>query len=335
MAEDSSLDLEKLCLSCMDNPSDPVSFQRFQNECRRIGNRMISASSYLVPRETRMVYNTFQGSGTIAYGRTIIEFASRGRSMDNVIARSKITIARKISWMVLLDTSNSMTGWWRNRRFNRDVDEETSPQIAAKIATLAFLQGLDRKLDVEVILFANKAVGPFERRERIYRDIITSNGMGGSRMDLALEKIIRRRWTKREGTRALIVITDGVVESGLKAPGLPYLSETEIQGGANRDQQIRADSLVQERTLRHFRQIVRDGVSVLYVPIFVDENLASWRSGTYSAREFVKELEVMGVEVSPVYNTASMVEVLFAGLNRLASRSGYQTNRRANLKAYF
>ena len=289
---------------------------------------MISSSSYLVPRETRVVYDTFNGSGTIAYDRTIMEFASHGRSMDYVIGRSKITIAQKFSVMVILDTSNSMTGWWRNKRFNRDLGEETSPQTAAKIATLAFLQGMDRKIDVEVMLFAHKAVGPFERRERIYREIVACNGMGGSRIDLALEKLIKRRWTKLEGIRLLVVITDGVVESGLKAPGVPYLSETEIRGGANRDQQTRADSLVQERTLKHFRQIVMDGVSILYVPIFVDENMASWKSGTYSARELVKELEMIGIEIAPVHDLNKMVNVLFSGLNSLARRRGYKTSRR-------
>jgi len=317
---------EKLCVQCMQNPNDPVIMQQLQNECRRIGSRMISASSYIIPKDVRMAYTPFYEGGSITYGKTILEFASRGRSIDNVICRSKISVAKKFSAMVILDTSNSMTGWWRNRRFNRDMREEVSPQTAAKIATLAFLLGFDRKLDVEVLCFAHKATGPFERRERVYREIVSPNGMGGSRMDLALERLIRRRWTKREGIKLLVVITDGVIESGLKTPGVPYLSETDIVGGANRDQQIRADTLVQERTLRYFRPITADGVNTLYVPIFVDENMASWRSGAYSAREIVKELERIGVEISPVHGVEKMVETLFAGLNRVAKRSGYQTS---------
>ncbi|OFV67558.1 MAG: hypothetical protein SCAL_001476 [Candidatus Syntrophoarchaeum caldarius] len=310
----------------MKNPNDPMIMQQLQNECRRIGSRMISASSYIVPKEVRMAYTPFNGGGTIAYGKTILEFASHGRSIDNVICRSKISVTKKFSAMVILDTSNSMTGWWRARRFNREMNEESSPQTAAKIATLAFLQGFDRRLDVGVLFFSHTAMGPFERRERVYREIVVPNGMGGSRMDLALERLIRRRWTKREGTKLLVVITDGVIESGLKTPGVPYLSETDIPGGTNRDQQVRADTLVQERTLKYFRQITADGVSTLYVPIFVDENMASWRSGAYSAREIVKELERIGIEVSPVYSSEKMVETLFMGLNRVAKKSGYQTS---------
>ncbi|RJS72464.1 MAG: VWA domain-containing protein [Candidatus Syntrophoarchaeum sp. WYZ-LMO15] len=329
MIEGRSLELEELCTYCTGNPDDPVSLQRLQNECRRIGTRMISASSYILPKDVRMVYETFRGRGTIAFNRTIVEFATHGRSMEHVIGRSRVTITKSFCAMVILDVSNSMTGWWRNKRFGRDLREELSPQTAAKIATLAFLQGFDRRLDVEVMLFAHRPLGPFERRERVYRDIVASNGMGGSRLDLALENLIKRRWTKREGIRLLVIITDGVIESGLKAPGLPYLSETEIPGGADRDEQMKLDSLIQERTLKYLRQIVRDGVSTLYVPIFVDENLISWRSGMYSARELVREVEALGIEVAPVYRVENMVEVLFGGLNRLARRSGYQTTRKA------
>ncbi|HDM35962.1 MAG TPA: hypothetical protein ENG09_01725, partial [Candidatus Syntrophoarchaeum butanivorans] len=70
MIEGRSLELEELCTYCTGNPDDPVSLQRLQNECRRIGTRMISASSYILPKDVRMVYETFRGRGTIAFNRT-------------------------------------------------------------------------------------------------------------------------------------------------------------------------------------------------------------------------------------------------------------------------
>jgi|GEM_PF-1571384 len=310
--------LESLVAQCLKDPSVP-SIKQLQRDCRSYSRNLFASNHLVLPTDASIVYKKYNGEGSISFSKTHSEFCLHGRNLDNIIGRQRIKSVIKLNLMILYDDSNSMTGWWRKERFGSMMDEEKSPQTIAKLASLLILEGYGRNADVRLITFGNKAGNPFTKREIIYNELVRKNGSGGTRLDLALGKLIRLRWAKEGGVNILIIISDGLPETGWKQTGAPYLTETKEGGITDARRQRAVDAKVQNIVLRQLRQLMSEGVYIMHIPILSDDRLASWVSGKYSARTFAGELELMGITVIPVLEGPKMPETVFRGLHELST----------------
>ncbi|MDY6966547.1 MAG: hypothetical protein SVM80_11385 [Halobacteriota archaeon] len=310
--------LDSLCVRCMDDHS-VSSLKQLQRGCSALAKNMLAANKLVLPTEPKILYKRYSGDGNISFGKTISEFCIHGRNLDNVIGRSRIKTVIKLNIMIIYDDSNSMTGWWRGKRFSSKMKEEGSPQTLAKIASMLVLEGFGKDADVRLITFGSGVRGPFTKSEIIYKELASKNGSGGSRMDLALEKLIRIRWAKEGGVNILAILTDSLPETGWLRRDVPYITETKEQGTTDAYVQQSVDAEVQRRTLRHLKQLMSDEVYILYIPILSDTRLTSWMTGAYCARTFAEELKNIGITIAPVHDASKMPEVVFKGLHELSS----------------
>ena len=309
--------LERLCVRCTANPSDTPSLKRLQRACSTHARNIITSHKLVLPTEPIIAYRQFKGDGSISFGKTISEFSRRGRNFENIVGRLRIKTVIKLNIMIIYDDSNSMTHWWRKQRFGTDMKPENSPQTLAKLASMLVLEGFGRDADVGLITFGSGVSGPFTKREIIYKELISKKGSGGTRMDLALEKLIRSRWDKEGGANILVIITDGLPETGWHLKSVPYISETKEPGASDPHKQKLIDTEVQWRTTLHLKHLMQEDVYVLFVPLFFDYRLTSWVSGAHSARTFTEELHNMGATIAPVLDTSKMSEIVFEGLHSL------------------
>ncbi|MDY6864572.1 MAG: vWA domain-containing protein [Halobacteriota archaeon] len=310
--------ITSLVAQCL-NDSSVSNIKQLQRECSSYSRNLLAKNRLVLPTDASIVYKKFNGEGSISFSKTHSEFCLHGRNFDNIIGRQRVKSMIKLNIMIVYDDSNSMTGWWRKERFGSAVAEEESPQTIAKLAALLILEGYGRDADVRLISFGNRASDPFTKREIIYNELVRKNGSGGTRLDLALGKLIRLRWAKEGGVNILVIISDGLPETGWKQAGAPYLTETKEGGISDQGRQRVVDAKVQNIVLRQLRQLISEGVYVMYIPIFSDDRLASWVSGKYSARTLAREFEMMGITVVPVLEGPKMPETVFKGLHELST----------------
>lgn len=293
--------LWSLCVQSMQSPGDAVAYQRLLQECRAAGRYMLRRTQQGSPMATRMVYRPYQGSGVIAVAQTMSQFLTRGRRMEAVSSRLRVQLARRLKLAVLYDDSSSMTARWRNQNFPYNpVTEETAPQTGAKVGALSLFEALGPDADLLLAVFGSEVTGPLLRRAEIYRELLRRNGSGGSRLDLALDAVLRHPWHSAGGVRLLVVLTDGVPETGRQIP--------------------REDIEVQRRTLALLQRLMADGTQVVWVPILTDERLARFVVGEFDAASFSERVARMGVEVAPVKRVEELLESLFGGVSRLLRR---------------
>ncbi len=313
--------LESLLVQCMNDPLNVTSLKQLQRSCNKVAKNLLAQNKLVLPTEPRILYNRYTGEGNISFGKTLSQFCLHGRNLDNVIGRKRIKTVIKLNVMIIYDDSNSMTRWWRKKRFGTELNEENSPQTLAKIASMLILEGfIGADADVKLITFGSGVNGPFTKSEFIYGELISKNGSGGSRMDLALEKLIRLRWSKEGGINLLVIVTDGLPETGWLQKGVPYITETEEAGMSDAHRQQLVDAEVQHRTLKHLRHLMSEDIYVLYIPLFYDKRFISWNVGAHCARTFAEELNRAGVTVAPVFEPSKMPEMVFKGAHELSTK---------------
>lgn len=290
-----------LCVHCMQHPEDERSFQKLLLECRGAGRHVLRRTHQAGLLSTRVAFRPYTGEGAISVSQTIPQFMTRGRRMDAVAARVRIRLTRRLKLGILYDDSSSMTARWRNEYFPyKHLTEETAPQTGAKVGALCLLEAFGSEADLLFAAFGSTVAGPHLRRRDIYRALLERNGSGGTRLDLALDALTRHPWQSSGGTRVVVVLTDGVPETGRQ------VAEEDVK--------------IQRRSLAQIQKLLAGGTGVVWVPILTDERLARFRIGEYDAVSFSERLARMGAEVSPVKETEHLLEGLFGGVARLLRR---------------
>jgi len=206
--------VREACAKCMADPSNVESYDRLMDGSRLIGRNFLRLYSIVPSMSTRMIYASYSGGGNISFDRTIANFGQRGKTLDGVVARYRLKDVKKLNLALLYDDSNSMTAWWRSKNLGAAINEAQAPQSYAKIACLALMEGLGKSADISLWTFGSRAEGPYNANAGMYRQLISRNGSGGTRMDLALQSMIDVGWHRETGTNVAIILTDGVPEVG-------------------------------------------------------------------------------------------------------------------------
>ncbi len=308
----SKMELAHVCVQAMKDQSRGGSSSKFEKlirMCTMMGRHMLHTYRIEYPTQRKIIYRRFDGSGQINVQRSLNDFCLYGRRMDHVISRARVQQERELNIAILYDDSNSMTARWRNKHFPYDpITEEKSPQTSAKIACLSLTEAFGKDADVSIITFGSKIDGPLSVRGDLYHKLVHKDGSGGTRMDLALQKLVSTRWTARPGAKILVILTDGVPETGARSE--------------------KHDILVQRRTLRFMGQMLEGGVRVLYVPLLLDKKLMHWKIGGYSAKTFAERLESMGVTVVEVYKLDMLLDGLFEGMRTISTDINAENTRK-------
>jgi hypothetical protein len=300
MIFDDDARLREACGKCLADPSDVDSYDTLMNGCRIIGRSFLRLYSIMPSMTTRMVYANYSGSGMISFNKTISSFGQKGKSLDGVVARYRLKDVKKLNLAILYDDSNSMTAWWRNKNMGATVNEAQSPQSYAKVACLALMEGLGKSADINLWTFGSRADGPFNGNTSMYRQLISRNGSGGTRMDMALQSMIDLGWHRKRGTKVVIVLTDGVPEVGRSV--------------------YAEDLIVNMKTLELMRNIQGGKVKILYIQLHTDDSRRFKKSGGYTVSEFGTAIEKMGGLVMNVDTANRISDSLFKGLQQVLKR---------------
>lgn len=293
--------LWSLCVHCMQNPGDEKSLQKLLSECRSAGLHVLRRTHQAGVLSTRMAFRPYEGSGALSVSQTLPQFLTRGRRTDAVAARVRLRFTRRLKIGVLYDDSSSMTARWRNHYFPyRPLTEETAPQTGAKVGALCLFEAFGKEADLLFSAFGSEVAGPFLRRRDIYRALLGRDGSGGTRLDLALDGLLRHPWNSSGGARLVVVLTDGVPETGRQV--------------------AEEDSRIQRKCLVQIQKLLAGGTGVVWVPLLTDERLSRFRIGEFDAISFSDRLARMGVEVAAVKETDHLLESLFGGVARILRR---------------
>lgn len=288
------------CAKSMARPSDIRAYDTLVTGCRSIGRNLLRFYHIIPPTSERMVYQTYDGGGIISFSKTIAEFCNRGKSLDGMITYRRVRDVKKVRLAILYDDSNSMTAWWRNQALQQNLDESEAPQTYAKVACLSLMEGLGRDLEINFWKFGSDISGPFNLSSNMYKEIIRSNGSGGTRLDLALQSVIDTGWYRRPGVKIAIVLTDGIPEIGRSV--------------------YAEDVIVNVKTLDLIKKLLQNKVHVLYLQLLTDESRKYKKSGGYTLVEFGHDVQRMGCEYVTVNNKESLMESLFEGLNTVSRK---------------
>ncbi len=297
MIFDDDLELREACARCMADPSDVESYERLMNGCRILGKSFLRLYSIMPATTTRMIYSNYTGGGMISFNRTITGFNQKGKSLDEVVARYRVRDVKKLSLAIMYDDSNSMTAWWRIKNMGLRISEAQAPQSYAKVACLALMEGLGKAADISLWTYGSRSEGPFTASNNMYRQLISRNGSGGTRLDLALQSLLDLGWHRRPGMRVAIVLTDGVPEAGRSV--------------------YAEDVLVNVKVLDLLRGIMGSKVKVLYIQLHTDDSRQFKKSGGYTMKEFGEAIERMGGRVVNVDTASRISDSLFKGLQQV------------------
>lgn len=293
------MDEQKLldtCVKCMKNPEDVQAYDELLMGCRSMGRYFLRLYNIIPTTTERMVYSGYNGTGTISMYRTISEFCRNGKTLDGVISRNRVRDVKDVSLAILYDDSNSMTAWWRNKTMAVKVEESHAPQTYSKVACLSLMEGLSRKIKIDLWTFGNFAHGPYNVNSNMYRELISRNGSGGTRLDLALQSLIDHGWEKGRGIRIVVILTDGIPEMGRSI--------------------YDEDVLVNMSALSHLKYLISRKVRVLYIQLLTDESRRFRKSGGYNMAEFGSELGKMGCTLYNVDTESKIKDTLFDGLSK-------------------
>lgn len=284
----------ELCSRCKAEPKNRESFEKLVLTCRKIGKHLSRIMKLIPPTERRMVQYKFDGTGMIDINRTINSFCTYGKSIDNIIERKRSRATRELNLMIVYDDSNSMTSWWRKEYLKKKVGESEAPQTYAKISTISLIETFGREAGVDLMFYGSNVIGPLGKSQFSYTELIKKDGSGATRLDLALEKLIEKKWHKRGGKKYLVILTDGLPEVGRDKAG--------------------EDSEVQEATLANIKKILDNEVRILYVVLLTDVKLAFKSIGSYNAMSFAEVLKRKGITVRKVSNLQELPKSLFEGM---------------------
>ncbi len=289
--------IREACAKCMADPSSVESYDRLMDGSRLIGRNFLRLYSIVPSMSTRMIYSSYSGGGNISFDRTIANFGQRGKTLDGVVARYRLKDVKKLNLALLYDDSNSMTAWWRSKNIGATINEAQAPQSYAKIACLALMEGLGKSADISLWTFGSRAEGPYNANAGMYRQLISRNGSGGTRMDLALQSMIDMGWHRKRGTNVAVVLTDGVPEVGRSV--------------------YAEDVLVNVKALELIRNIQANKVKLLYIQLHTDDSRKFKKSGGYTVAEFGSVIEKMGGLVMNVDAANKVSDSLFKGLQQI------------------
>jgi hypothetical protein len=289
--------VREACAKCMADSSSVESYDRLMDGSRLIGRNFLRLYSIVPSMSTRMVYATYSGGGNISFDRTITNFGQRGKTLDGVVARYRLKDVKKLNLALLYDDSNSMTAWWRSKNIGATINEAQAPQSYAKIACLALMEGLGKSADISLWTFGSRAEGPYNANAGMYRQLISRNGSGGTRLDLALQSMMDMGWHRKRGTNVAVVLTDGVPEVGRSV--------------------YAEDVLVNMKALELIRNIQSNKVKILYIQLHTDDSRKFKKSGGYTVAEFGSVIEKMGGLVMNVDTANKVSDSLFKGLQQI------------------
>ncbi len=289
--------VREACTRCMADPSSVESYDKLMDGSRLIGRNFLRLYSIVPSLSTRMVYSAYSGGGIISFDRTISNFGEKGKTLEGVVARYRLKDVKKLNLALLYDDSNSMTAWWRSKNIGATINEAQAPQSYAKIACLALMEGLGKSADISLWTFGSRAEGPYNANAGMYRQLISRNGSGGTRMDLALQSMIDMGWHRKRGTNVAVVLTDGVPEVGRSV--------------------YAEDVLVNVKALELIRNIQANKVKLLYIQLHTDDSRKFKKSGGYTVAEFGSVIEKMGGLVMNVDAANKVSDSLFKGLQQI------------------
>ncbi|BAI61098.1 conserved hypothetical protein [Methanocella paludicola SANAE] len=289
--------IREACARCMADPSSVESYDRLMDGSRLIGRNFLRLYSIVPSMSTRMVYSGYSGGGIISFDRTIASFGEKGKTLDGVVARYRLKDVKKLNLALLYDDSNSMTAWWRSKNIGATINEAQAPQSYAKIACLALMEGLGKAADISLWTFGSRAEGPYNANAGMYRQLISRNGSGGTRLDLALQSMIDLGWHRKRGTNVAVILTDGVPEVGRSV--------------------YAEDVLVNMKALELIRNIQSNKVKLLYIQLHTDDSRKFKKSGGYTVAEFGGVIEKMGGLVMNVDAANKVSDSLFKGLQQI------------------
>lgn len=288
------------CARCLEDTADVHAYDDLVNGCRSIGRNFLRLYNIVPPTMERMVYSTYQGTGVINVNKSISEFCYRGKSLEGMITRERRRDIKQVRFALVYDDSNSMTAWWRRQNLSDAQSEADSPQTYAKVACLALMEGLGRDAEINLWKFGTYAHGPFNLTTNMYREIISSNGSGGSRLDLALKSMLDCGWDKRKGARIVIILTDGIPEFGRSI--------------------YAEDVLAGVSTLDSLKRLIHQKAHVLYLQLNTDESRKYRKTGGYTMVEFGEEIERLGCTFLEVGAKEGIQDSLFKGLHTVMRR---------------
>jgi hypothetical protein len=309
MIFDDDSKLREACVACMADQGDVESYDTLMNGCRIIGRSFLRVYSIMPSVTTRMIYAPYSGSGMISFNKTIAGFSRRGKTLDEVVARYRLKDVKKLNIAIMYDDSNSMTGWWRSKNMGTNVNESQAPQSYAKVACLSLIEGLGKEADISLWTFGSRAEGPFNpntnmyrqlTNNSMYRQLISRNGSGGTRLDLALQSLIDIGWHRKRGINAVVVLTDGVPEVGRSI--------------------YAEDVLVNVKALELIKSLQGSKVKVLYIQLHTDDSRKFKKSGGYTMAEFGMAIDKMGGMVMNVDTADRISDSLFKGLQQVLKR---------------
>lgn len=198
--------MERVCLRLAAHPDDAR--EQALTTARRIGQELHRDA---VPATvSRVVYRPHTGAGTINIPRTQSEFCRNGRRFDGVVERARVRDVRKLNLAVLIDTST------RGKTL-----------AMGKLVALCLLEAYSHPaVDVELLAYSSDT-----EMLSTPPEIISLEGEGASRLDLAVQVLRRMRWDDRGGLRHLAVVTSGPPTSGEHG----MMDDLEVQARANNE----------------------------------------------------------------------------------------------------
>ena len=280
------------------NSKSPGVYRRIIENCRDIGRDAFKRDYYVPPTLTKMEYRQYNGTGIIAINRTQQEFCARGRRMDAVIGKERVMSAPDLHLAVLVDNSDQMTAWARSVMLGRKIPEEHAPLTLAKIATIALFEEIRDAQTRSLITFGSD-VDTYEGID--YKQLLAENGSGCCRLDLALAELLRMKWDLRKGERQLIILTSMPPDTGTG---------------------ILLDEIgVQEASLIYMRRMTKNGVRILYLPIFTQMELVDTKIGVCSSRNFAQRIHKLGIAVSLIGRNDTFVHAMRVGIKQMLQRT--------------
>jgi len=286
-------DTASYCARYTEKPNIRI-YQKILENCRHIGNDSLKRDYYVPPTIGRMSYRQFDGTGIVSVDRTQAEFCTRGRQIGAVIARSRTRSTPALHLAILVDDSDAMTAWSRSVTLDQDVPKENAPAVIAKIATIALFEGITGAQTQSLVVFGSDV----DTHGKIdYKRLLSANGAGSGRLDLALSELLRMRWDLRKGERQLVILSS-----------MPPNTGTSV---------LLDDIGVQEMSLIYMKRMIKKGVRILYLPIFTQMELVDTRIGAYTSRSFAQRVYSSGVSVSVIGRLDMFVPALRVGIKQM------------------
>ncbi len=286
-------DTASYCAQFPKNKS-PVVYQRIIENCRDIGRDALKRDYYVPPTFKEMAYRQYDGTGILAINRTQQEFCTRGRRMDAIIGRARVRSTPDLHLAILFDNSDMMTAWARSAMLGHEIPIERAPLTLAKIATIALFEEI-RDAQTRLLIAFGSSVDMYNNLD--YRRLLATDGSGCCRLDLALSELLRMSWDVRRGERQLIILTSMPPDTGTGV----LLDEIGVQ----------------EASLTYMQRMVKNGVRILYLPIFTQMELVDTKIGVCTSRNFAQRIHKLGIAVSLIGRSDTFVRAMRVGIKQM------------------